>query len=175
MEQDKVKTTDAGGIENVDNNAASKDVVFKAFATEDEYKREIQSERSKAKGEILKELGAEKVDDIRARISSIDTIKSEYEQKLTEMQSKYDELTAEKEQRERDSLLTSLSVDAEKKTDFMLLVEKEDGKDFKEKAEKVLERLPFFKTKTDIKTGVEKNTGAPTRRAGAFNPDQIIR
>ena len=45
---------------------------FKSFATEEEFKKAIQSERSKAKGEILKELGVSSVNDFN-------TLKSKYE------------------------------------------------------------------------------------------------
>lgn len=82
--------------EQVDTSTQSEDTIttepFKTFTTEDDYKKELQSVSSKAKYEILKELGIKNV-------GEFNTMKEKYQTAINEqndLKKRYDELSNEK-------------------------------------------------------------------------------
>lgn len=123
--------------------------------TEEEYKRTLQSERSKAKNELLKELGITSVDDYKQKVSKYDEAISNretLEQELETSKSNNSKL-------EKELVLSRLNVNDESKNDFITLVESNKGdKSFEETAKEILERYPNFKKQTiaSIKVGTEK-------------------
>lgn len=114
--------------------------VFKAFNTEDEYNKAIQSERSKAKYEILQELGIKNVDEFK-------TLKKSYDDSIesnTKLTSKVKEL-------ETNIVLNKLGVDESKYTDFLTLANNRitDGKTLEDVAESIKADYPaLFKMST---------------------------
>ena len=63
--------------------AAEAPTTFKAFTTEDEYNNSIKSERSKAKNEILVELGLTNVAEGKEALTKASTLQTEFEAATT--------------------------------------------------------------------------------------------
>ena len=80
-----VETVETKVVEGASEQTKQPEAPFKAFATEEEFNNTIKSERSKAKGEVLNELGLKSIDEIKERITKSTTL----ETKLTETESKY--------------------------------------------------------------------------------------
>lgn len=118
------------------------------FATIDDYNKHVQSVSSKAKGELLKEIGLEKVADIKEAIAKgqslkeitdeLELTKSEREALKTEL----DTLKADKVKADNDKLIASLGIDSEYGDLFLNLVAGDTSDlPIEEKAIKVKETL----------------------------------
>lgn len=115
--------------------------VFKAFEKEEDYNKVIQSERSKAKGEILKELGYDKVADIKEILSKSITLEEElkgYEGIKTER----DELLGKVKAYEDEALIKKVGIPKDSADMFFKLLNADDSElPREEKAIKIKEQL----------------------------------
>lgn len=98
-----------------DNNTTNEP--FKTFTTEDDYKKELQSISSKAKYDILKELGIKNV-------SEFTNIKNEYESVLNEkneLTKRYDELSQQKMVLDEQNAILRLNISPDYAEDALTL------------------------------------------------------
>ena len=81
MEETKVPqpTAEATSVtaEQTKVETAPASTPFKVFATEEEFTKAVQSERSKAKNEVLKEVGAKNLDELKGTIATGQTVAQE--------------------------------------------------------------------------------------------------
>jgi len=150
------------------------DVPFKAFATEEEFNefvgKQVQSASSKAKGEILSELGIKSVNDAKEKFSALnelDSLRQSYTQtneKYQELESKYNSVIEENTKTKEALVLTKYKVPETFQQDFLVLAkagvkektEDADGVSFEEAAKQVYERLNLTKVNNKIVIGGEK-------------------
>lgn len=128
--EDEVELTDEVGVqtEQVPAQEPPKDVI-PTFATFDDYKKHVQSITSKAKGELLKEIGYDKVTDIKEAIAlgqtskqiadEFDLTKKEVEELKAQLTEK-DTLLAKIED---DKLLQELKIPTEYADMFFTLID----------------------------------------------------
>lgn len=123
--------------------------------TETELNKRIQSASSKAKNELMKELGINSVKDFQ-------DLKTNYETAIntkTSLEENINTLNQEKNKLSEDLLLTKLGVSEEYREDLLTLAKsKVDNEHSLEDVSKsLLEKFPQFKaTKETIKMGTEK-------------------
>lgn len=164
--------------------------VFKSFENEEEFNKTVQSASSKAKGEILSELGIKSVAEFKDKykgIEELDALKgnlTEKEKLFTETKSAYDKLqedykaaTNELSGLKETVVLSKYEVPKGFINDFKTLVkagvkpktETEEGVSFEESAKQVYERLNITQTKNKIQIGgpgkVDKKTMAEEMEA----------
>lgn len=123
---------------------------FRSFSTEDEFNKLMQSERSKAKNEMLKEFGVASVSDFR-------NLKKTYEDAIGKTQT----LENTVEDLNHKMILKDLNVKSENIDDFMSLAKKRvsENKTFEDAAKEVASLYnTFINTPviTDTKLGTEK-------------------
>lgn len=117
--------------------------------TKDEYDKSLQSAASKAKYDILKELGINSVNEFKTK--SDDASKA-----LSDVAT----LKAENENLKEDLICKELQVDDSYKDDLITLVKAKttDSKDFKAAAQEVLNKNPNWSSaKSTVKIGTEKS------------------
>lgn len=90
---------------------------FKVFDTEEALNKELQSARSKAKYELLQELGIANVDEFKSLKCTYDSAIKDKEELLA----KYKELEDAHNKTKQDYELDKIGVKADKKEDFLLL------------------------------------------------------
>lgn len=90
---------------------------FKVFDTEEALNKELQSARSKAKYELLQELGIANVDEFKSLKSTYDSAIKDKEELLA----KYKELEDIHNKAKQDYELDKIGVKIDKKEDFLLL------------------------------------------------------
>ncbi|NLZ45513.1 MAG: hypothetical protein GX896_02360 [Clostridiales bacterium] len=107
---------------------------FKTFESEDDYNREIRSQRSKAKKEVLDELGVKSIDEAKTNLSKSATLETE----LNETKSKYQTL-------EQDYHLSKAGVKDEYKEEVITLAKAKmnDETTFDKALEAVIQKMPF--------------------------------
>lgn len=94
--------------------------VFKAFESEDEYNKAIQSASSKAKGDLLKEMGVSSVQDVKDKFGKI----AEYEAshtKYAELEGSFNALKGEHEKTIDELITTKYGVNDDFKNEFLTL------------------------------------------------------
>ena len=117
--------------------------------TKEEYDKTIQSTASKAKYDILQELGITSVNDFKTKSDSVNKALSETSA-----------LKTENEHLKEDLICKDLQVDDAYKDDLLTLVKAKttDSKDFKTVAEEVLNKNPNWKVaRPSVKIGIEKS------------------
>lgn len=131
---------------------------FKAFESEDDYNRTIKSERSKAKKEVLDELGIKSIDEAKTNLSKSATLETE----LNETKSKYQTL-------EQDYHLSKAGVKDEYKEEVITLANAKvnDETTFDKALEAVVEKMPFvtgkpFQKQVGSQPGQKEETGEKT-------------
>ena len=131
---------------------------FKAFENEEEFNKFTQSISSKAKGELLKEIGYNSVSDIKSVVekgNQFDDISNKY----TEVESKYKGAIDEAEALRIDLITTKYNISDEFKDEFVTLTKAKvnDDTDINKAAQSVYEKLSksFFNEgkKPSIKIG----------------------
>lgn len=133
---------------------------FKTFATEDEFNKFQQSVSSKAKGEILKEIGVSSVSDVKDRFTKL----PEYEKKASEYDKLFPEF--EKIRQERDAsidalIVTKFGVNDEFKNEFLTLAKAgvKENITLEQSAEAVFKKL----TSTSIISNPKIKIGGDTK------------
>jgi hypothetical protein len=96
---------------------------YKVFNSEDEYKKEVQSLSSKAKYELLKELNAKSLDDIRSKFSELEAVKNELSA-LNDIKSELEATRKEKELLSDTLLAIKAGAKQETLDDFLTLAKK---------------------------------------------------
>ena len=105
----------------VDPNDETKTIevtVFKSFGTEEDYNKAIQSASSKAKGDLLKEMGVSSVQDVKDKFGKI----AEFEEKATkytELEGSYNELKSKYDKVIDELLVTKYGVADDFKNEFL--------------------------------------------------------
>ena len=129
---------------------------YKVFKTEDEFKRYIQSERSKSKGELLKEFGVQGV-------SEFNNLKSQYETAIQNKKEITDNLTRlqnENTALQEKNILLELNVDDRYADDTLTLARSKvsDTVNLKDAVEEILKKNPNWKSNNNagIRIGIEK-------------------
>jgi len=125
---------------------------FKSFATEDDFKKFVQSTDSKAKGDILKELGIKNVEEGKEFLNKskeydgLNTKYAELESRLTELNGKYTEAHGQLKTYEEDALIRDNNIPADFKSEFLTLVETKiaSGSTKEEAVEKVVAQLTLI-------------------------------
>lgn len=107
---------------------------FKSFANEDEYNNAIKSERSKAKNELMKELGIKSVDEAKETFNKYATLQSEFETTKAEHQKLSEEI-----------VLTKAGVKDDYKEEVITLARAKvsDEMTFEKAIEAVIEKMPM--------------------------------
>jgi len=119
----------------------SNDQVVPTFATKEEYDKFVQSTSSKAKGELLKEIGLDKVADIKDLIEKGKTV-SQIAEELDITKKQAEELKTQLNTYETNDLLKEVGIDQEYKDIFLTLIDADKGDGTrKEKALRVKEKI----------------------------------
>lgn len=133
-------------------------VEFKA-PTEEEYKKALQSASSKAKFDILKELGVNSVQDFKKQKNEIDTIiqqNQELQKQLADKEAQHKEKIIEMENM---LVLTKANIDAEYVDDVKTLAKTKvsESVTFEQAVQQVLNKNPqWTNNKETIRLGTEK-------------------
>ena len=142
---------------------------YKVFDTEDDYNREMKSTSSKAKYEMLKELGAKNLDEVRGKFTELEAVKSELAN-LDSIRSELETTKLEKQKVSEDLIVTKLGVKEESRDDFLVLAKNKLG-DFdnslEDAAKSILDKYTYFSNSDVIaqtKIGVEKKTKSVSTR-----------
>jgi len=121
---------------------------FKAFSSEEEFSKFTQSISSKAKGEILKEIGASNVGEVKEKLTKYVDLET-YPTKYTELETKYTELLQQNEKATNDLLLTKYNVHEDFQNEFLTLAKAgvNETVDIQKSAEALANKLgnSFFK------------------------------
>lgn len=131
---------------------------FKAFETEDDYNKTIKSERSRAKKEVLDELGIKSINEAKTSLSKSATLETE----LNETKTKYQTL-------EQDYHLSKVGVKDEYKEEVITLAKAKvnDETTFDKALETVVQKMPFvtgklFQTQVGGEQGQHEEDGEKT-------------
>lgn len=136
---------------------------FKVFETEEEFNRVLQSASSKAKGEILKELGINSVAEFKEQYKKVEQFK-ELSQELTDIKAEVDKLIEEKLKLESIILATKYPLSDEASKIFAELVNiKRGDRDLIEVADEVYNTLQsgFKQIPTKVVFGAERAPEEP--------------
>jgi chromosome segregation ATPase len=136
---------------------------FKVFDTEEDYNKVLQSASSKAKGEILKELGINSVAEFKEQYEKVEQL-TELSNTLTEAQSRIDSLLEEKLRLESIILATKYPMSDEASKMFAELVSVKRGdRDLIEVADEVYNTLQsgFKQLPTKVVFGAERAPEEP--------------
>lgn len=140
------------GQPDSDKGEGEKNKPFKSFASEDEYNNTLKSERSKAKNEVLKELGVNKLEEAKQKISATDEVSKD----LANYKSKVDNL-------EQDLALKDVGIKDEFKDDALTLAKARmsEGKTLTTALSEVVERMPNMASQKEgvKKIGADKGKG----------------
>jgi chromosome segregation ATPase len=132
---------------------------FKVFDTEEDYNKVLQSASSKAKGEILKELGINSVAEFKEQYEKVEQL-TELSNTLTEAQSRIDSLVEEKLRLESIILATKYPMSDEASKMFAELVSVKRGdRDLIEVADEVYNTLQsgFKQLPTKVVFGADRS------------------
>jgi len=127
---------------------------FKAFATEDEYNKFTQSISSKAKGEILNEIGYKSVSEIKENLGKVKEYEG-FKTNYTELEGNFNTLKSEHEKIVDELVTTKYGVTDDFKNEFLTLAKagvKEDVT-LLQSAESVAKKFSTFQGTTPIKIG----------------------
>jgi ribonucleotide reductase alpha subunit len=149
--------------ETVAEEVAKEIKPFKVFETEDEFNKVLQSASSKAKGEILKELGINSVAEFKEQYEKVEQL-TEISNTLAEVQSRVDSLVEEKQRLESIILATKYPMSEEASKMFAELVSVKRGdRDLIEVADEVYNTLQsgFKQLPTKVVFGAERAPEEP--------------
>lgn len=144
--------------ETVTEEVAEKTEPFKVFETEDDYNKIIQSASGKAKGEILKELGINSVNEFKEQYDKVEQL-TEISNTLTEVQARVDGLVEEKLRLESVVLSSRYPMSEEASRMFAELVSVKRGdRDLLEVADEVYNTMQsgFKQLPTKVVFGAER-------------------
>lgn len=135
---------------------------FKVFTTEEEFNKALQSERSKAKHEVLKELNVNSVDAVKETLTAYEAV-----QKTAE------ELKGKTSKLEEQLLVTQMGIVPELVEEALTLAKAKTGKPLNEALAEVVTKFPTMigkvAVKSEVKVGTEANpqvdTGATTTKS----------
>lgn len=136
---------------------------FKVFNTEEDYNKVLQSASGKAKGEILKELGINSVNEFKEQFEKVEQFE-ELSQELTDIKSKVDGLVEEKLRLESVVLSSRYPLSDEASEIFAELVSVKRGdRDLLEVADEVYNTLQsgFKQLPTKVVFGAERAPEEP--------------
>ena len=144
---------------------------FKAFESEEEFSKFTQSISSKAKGEILKEIGGSNVNDIKQVLEKgkqYDEINNKY----VDIETKYNSVLTEKEQLTTDLIVTKYNIADDFKEEFLTLAKAKvnDDVDLQTASQQVFDKVGknFIKEKLPVQIGGGKQPKSePTNEAMA--------
>jgi signal recognition particle GTPase len=122
---------------------------FKVFTSEEEFNRTLQSERSKAKHEVLKELNANSVDAVKENLTAYEVV-----QKTAE------ELKAKTSKLEEQLLVTQMGIVPELVEEALTLAKAKPGKPLNEALAEVITKFPSMVGKVAVKPEVKVGTEA---------------
>jgi hypothetical protein len=105
---------------NDDEQGGQPSTPFKAFATEDDFKKFEQSTRSKAQGELLKEIGIANVAEAKDGLAKIKGY-VELETNYKNLEGNYTTLKGEHENLSNELIVTKYQVPDDFKTEFLTL------------------------------------------------------
>lgn len=128
--------------------------------SEEEYNKAIKSSASKAKYEILKEMGVKSVDDFKQKYSEYEGAIKDKESLLSQL----DERDVQIKQLRTNLVMEQLHVNEDFKDDLVTLATSKmsDKVDFETACKEVLERNPnWLKAKEPVKMGTEKSEKKP--------------
>lgn len=149
--------------EDVAEEVAKEIKPFKVFETEEEFNKILQSASSKAKGEILKELGINSVAEFKEQYEKVEQL-TELSNTLAEVQSRVDSLVEEKLRLESIILATKYPMSEEASKMFAELVSiKRGDRDLIEVADEVYNTLQsgFKQLPTKVVFGAERAPEEP--------------
>lgn len=144
-------------------------VPFKAFATEEELNefvgKQLQSASSKAKGEILSELGIKSVNEAKEKfgaLSELDGLKTQYTEtktKYEELENKYNEVLQQHSKAKETLIMKQHNVPEEFQEYFMTLAKSKVKEDvtLEQAAEEVSSVFNFSGGSNVIKIGGDPN------------------
>lgn len=142
---------------------------FKAFSTEEDFSKFTQSISSKAKGELLKEIGGSNVNEIKDIMSKgkqYDEINTKY----SEIETKFNEVKSVNGQLQEQLILTKFNIADDFKDEFLTLAKAKvnDEVSIDQASELVYEKLgkTFFKegVKPTIKIGGDSSKVTETEQ-----------
>jgi anion-transporting ArsA/GET3 family ATPase len=145
--------------ETVAEEVAEEIKPFKVFETEEDFNKVLQSASSKAKGEILKELGINSVAEFKEQYEKVEQL-TEISNTLAEVQSKVDSLVEEKLRLESIILATKYPLSEEASKMFAELVSVKRGdRDLIEVADEVYNTLQsgFKQLPTKVVFGADRS------------------
>ena len=149
----------------VDNSVEKEETSVKAETpktyTQDEMDKLVQSSRSKAKNEILKDLGISGVQEFKEYTAKIKTDQAEVENKLSE----YKNTKIALDSATQDLAIYKNSVNPEYKTEVLTLAQAKvsDDMNIEQAVQEVLKKTPFFavgsaEQHVQNKVGVDRST-----------------
>lgn len=157
-EQVTIDDTSANTVVTAENNTTEQVEVTPKTFTEEEYNKAIQSASSKAKFDILKELGINSVKEFK----DLQTTYNNAIQEKETLNNKTQELENELAKIKLDNKITSLGIAEEYKDDFMELAEvkmTKTSKSFDEVSKEILEKNQhWIKTNSIEKLGTDRQT-----------------
>ena len=137
---------------------------FKTFATEEEYNTALKSERSKGKGELLKELGVDKLETAKTAITKVQELETQLNTTKSEFQKAQEEL-----------VLLQVGVKEEFKNEALTLAKAQvkDGVDLKAALTTVITKLPSMAVPTGLKgnLGGESNSNQTKSEQDGINAE----
>lgn len=137
--------------------------VFNAPQTKDELDKIVQAALNREKTNFLKELGVKSVKEFKEKESEMANIRNDFEN-LTkvnkELETRFTEVSAEKERVSFESKLKSLGVDEQYFDDIKLIAENNvvEGKTLEDVAEELIEGRYAYMAKNPVRIGSEKKT-----------------
>ncbi len=149
--------------ETVAEEVAEKIEPFKVFETEDEFNKVLQSTSGKAKGDILKELGINSVNEFKEQYSKVEEL-TEITNTLSEVQSRVESLAEEKLKLESIVLSAKYPMSDDASRMFAELVSVKRGdRDLIEVADEVYNTLQsgFKQLPTKVVFGAERAPEEP--------------
>jgi chaperonin cofactor prefoldin len=161
-EQETVEETQSLGTISSETETTTQP--FKAFETEEEFSKFTQSLSSKAKGEILKEIGGSNVNEIKD-IMSKGKQYDEVNGKYVELETKFNSVISEKDKLQTDLILTKFNIADDFKDEFLTLANAKvnDEVDLQTASQQVFEKLGknFIKETKPLKIGGDKTKVIP--------------
>lgn len=156
---------DDQAIDTSDKKVEEHKQPFKSFESEEDYNKVLQSERSKAKYQILKDLGLENVEEFKSMKKTFD-----------ESAAKTSELEAKVKDLQTDLELEKIGLSEGKKEEFLALAKLKDGtgqKTLTQVSEELRKEYPqlFRKDNPGVSIGTDKGDPKPMNIYG----DELVK
>jgi hypothetical protein len=143
---------------------------YKVYTSEDEFKKEVQSLSSKAKFEMLKEVGVKNLEEIRVKFAELEASKAEISE-FMKMKEQLESVKAEKEKMAEDLLVTKFKIKDEVRNEAMTLA-KAKMPEFDNSLEKAMSEI-IKKFPTLVATGEQSTPAIPTKIGVAKQPSTV--